>query len=374
MTNNRDLVGAAADAGSGVETGGEALEKVEERKLPPPDGGGPEPQCGYCAARFWTRESLAEHVYQAHSGPRPPPTAEALAAKDREIAAWKSVRDQWQALAVKLEDRAIAAEAANTRLTSQVEKLMEVVGPFARLADHFKLDDARKGLAFTTPNLSSSDFRALRTVYDSIKEGLGEAAADAEAGVTGPTANVAQRIVQHLFRIQQRGLERDTGHGIASAREIGLAVGLKSKAARGLLSELAERGEVRRCDAINGTFWQSVNPLPWEPGGKWPGQAARELLELKVKAGALSAELTQVLAAIAKAQGGPVPNGASAAAHSNPSTTPNTRGKVEERERIADQDDDGKLRAYLREERAADLGLLDYPDPDDFLSDEEKRG
>lgn len=58
-----------------------------ERKLPPPDGGGPEPQCGYCARRFWTTGELAEHVYQSHSGPKPPKHTMTLSLTDEEMAA-----------------------------------------------------------------------------------------------------------------------------------------------------------------------------------------------------------------------------------------------------------------------------------------------
>jgi hypothetical protein len=56
---------------------------------------------------------------------------------------------------------------------ANVGRLKAALEPFAAMAKHFKRDDARKGLAFTTPNLSPSDFIA---------------AADAIAGVPSPIA------------------------------------------------------------------------------------------------------------------------------------------------------------------------------------------
>ena len=48
-----------------------ALSLHAEKRLPPPDGGGPEPQCGYCAARFWTTANLRDHMWRAHGVPNP---------------------------------------------------------------------------------------------------------------------------------------------------------------------------------------------------------------------------------------------------------------------------------------------------------------
>lgn len=90
------------------------------------------------------------------------------------------------------------------------------------------------------------------------------------------TCTGADKITAHLLKMQQRGVERDTGHGILSAREIGLAVGIETKECRALLVSLAVAGRVRRLDFANGLFWQSVNPLPWEPGGEMAVARERE--------------------------------------------------------------------------------------------------
>ena len=74
-------------------------------------------------------------------------------------------------------------------------------------------------------------------------------------------------IVAHLLKVQRREVARDTGHGIKSARQIGQAVGMDTKECRDLLRAMAQAGQVRFHDCMNGHFWSSVNPLPWEPGG-----------------------------------------------------------------------------------------------------------
>lgn len=119
----------------------------------------------------------------------------------------------------------------------------------------------------------------------------------------GASRTPAQAIVDVLLSAQQKGLERDDSHGILSARQVGERVGLKPKEARELLVSLAAAGRVRRFDAANGLFWRTTNPLPWEPGGKWPGQAERELRELQVRLASLVSETETVRAAVAKAFG-----------------------------------------------------------------------
>ena len=64
--------------------------------------------------------------------------------------------------------------AASTLTSLEVERdrLREALEPFAALAKAFKPDDARKGLAFTTPNLSPSDFhRAFSALHALSGEG-----------------------------------------------------------------------------------------------------------------------------------------------------------------------------------------------------------
>lgn len=51
---------------------------------------------------------------------------------------------------------------ADARLIAAAPELLEALRPFAALAEAFRPDDARRGLAFTTPNLSPSDFIAAR--------------------------------------------------------------------------------------------------------------------------------------------------------------------------------------------------------------------
>lgn len=114
------------------------------------------------------------------------------------------------------------------------------------------------------------------------------------------TMTDAEKIVARLLRFQQRDLEKDDGHGIRSAREVAEALGMKTTLCRAILRELADAGRVRRLDCINGLFWQSTNPLPWEPGGMWPGQAERELNELKNRRAALLAEVATVDAEISR--------------------------------------------------------------------------
>jgi hypothetical protein len=92
----------------------------------------------------------------------------------------------------------------------------------------------------------------------------------------GEMSERATRIVQHLRTMQVRELEKGTGHGYRSAKEVGQAVGLPTAEARSLLSEMACVGLVRRMDFSNGLFWRSTDPLPWEPGGATYKQAALE--------------------------------------------------------------------------------------------------
>lgn len=79
---------------------------------------------------------------------------------------------------------------------------------------------------------------------------------------------MSDKIVAHLLKMQQRQVRRDTGHGILSAREIAQAVGMEAKACRTLLREMSADGLIRFHDRLNGHFWSSKNPLPWEPGGE----------------------------------------------------------------------------------------------------------
>jgi hypothetical protein len=81
------------------------------------------------------------------------------------------------------------------------------------------------------------------------------------------------RIIAWLDKVQARDVRKDDGYGIRSAKQIAQAVGLDKSTCRELLTQLAADGRVLRCDHINGVFWRSMNPLPWEVGGEaWKRQ------------------------------------------------------------------------------------------------------
>ena len=90
------------------------------------------------------------------------------------------------------------------------------------------------------------------------------------------STDMVEKICKHLDLMQQREVQKDTGHGIRSAREIGLAVGLPTKEVRVILTHMAEQGLVLRLDYDNGLFWRSKNPLPWESGGELAEKYKRE--------------------------------------------------------------------------------------------------
>lgn len=83
-------------------------------------------------------------------------------------------------------------------------------------------------------------------------------------------SEVERKVVAWLLKMQRRQVIADTGHGIMSARDVGQAHGLDKKAAATVLQHLADGGHIRRLDYASGTFWRTLNPLPWEPGGAWP--------------------------------------------------------------------------------------------------------
>lgn len=80
-------------------------------------------------------------------------------------------------------------------------------------------------------------------------------------------SELSDKIAAALLKAQQRDLRRDDGNGSRSARQIALAVGMETAACRALLRAMAADGLVRFHACLNGHFWSSINPLPWEPGG-----------------------------------------------------------------------------------------------------------
>lgn len=90
-----------------------------------------------------------------------------------------------------------------------------------------------------------------------------------------PSSETAAKIIAHLEKAQRRDVSRDIGNGSRSAREISQAVGMNTVDCRALLRSMAAEGRVRLRDCMNGQFWSSTNPLPWEPGGSIARERAR---------------------------------------------------------------------------------------------------
>lgn len=96
---------------------------------------------------------------------------------------------------------------------------------------------------------------------------------------------VEEKVAAWMLKQQVRGLQRDTGHGFVSAREVAAAFDMKKGDARIMLERMAGSGKVLKMQFTNGLFWRTANPLPWEPGGAWPpgcvldGPAAPDTVE-----------------------------------------------------------------------------------------------
>lgn len=86
---------------------------------------------------------------------------------------------------------------------------------------------------------------------------------------------IADKIVSYLFSVQQRELQRDTGHGYCTTKQIAQHTGQSPAECRTLLRDMATEGHIQCFDCANGVFWRSVNPLPWEEGGSLQRERAR---------------------------------------------------------------------------------------------------
>lgn len=107
-------------------------------------------------------------------------------------------------------------------------------------------------------------------------------------------------IVAHLLKMQQRQLRNDSGHGYCTAKDIAQVIRASPITARTVLHRLADEGLIRREVFINGIFWRSINPLPWEPGGKWPGQVERKLRDLEQRLAETESKAKELRRAIDK--------------------------------------------------------------------------
>lgn len=92
---------------------------------------------------------------------------------------------------------------------------------------------------------------------------------------TKVAGDFAHAITSYLLKMQEREVSSDTGHGIRSARQISQAVGMETAECRAMLRTMAADGRVRFHDCMNGHFWSSINPLPWEPGGEMHAERVR---------------------------------------------------------------------------------------------------
>src|SRR4051812_42881671 len=79
--------------------------------------------------------------------------------------------------------------------------------------------------------------------------------------------DLADRAVMLLDRCMERRIKNDEKPDLRHTSEIANALGVNKGTARRLLDDLFAQGRIRRLDFSNGIAWQSVNPLPWEPGG-----------------------------------------------------------------------------------------------------------